>query len=202
MGDYETSARAGDWQTAFATLRKESLDNGYFPVRGISAGLSAEVVSDLFGGEGAKPFGIFALDCRLPLTLGRLSFIPQVYARAIVGENVPLAYANGIGGEIRGRYADQQLPFIGINNAAFRRNNLGIGRMDIRLRFGSNHYLSTVGNVCYDFEYFKGISEGELIWGAGLSYAYNTIVGPLKLTVHYSSLAQRVGAYFSVGFDF
>lgn len=202
VGDYETSARAGDWQSAFATLRKESLDNGYFPVRGISAGLSAEVVSDLFGGEGAKPFGIFAMDCRLPLTLGRLSFIPQVYARAIVGENVPLAYANVIGGEIRGRYADQQLPFIGINNAAFRRNNLGIGRMDMRLRFGSNHYLSAVCNVCYDFESFKGISEGELIWGAGLSYAYNTIVGPLKLTVHYSSLAQRVGAYFSVGFDF
>lgn len=202
VGDYETSARAGDWQSAFAALRKESLDNGYFPVRGISAGLSAEVVSDLFGGEGAKPFGIFAMDCRLPLTLGRLSFIPQVYARAIVGENVPLAYANVIGGEIRGRYADQQLPFIGINNADFRRNNLGIGRMDMRLRFGSNHYLSAACNVCYDFESFKGISEGELIWGAGLSYAYNTIVGPLKLTVHYSSLAQRVGAYFSVGFDF
>jgi len=202
VGQYESDAMEGDWQSLFAAVRKESLDNGYFPERGLSAGISAEALTDLFAPGKANYFGIVAFDARLPLSLGRLAFIPQVYGRSIIGENIPLAYANVIGGEFSGRYIDQQFPFIGINNAAFRRNNLAIGRMDTRLRLGSNHYLSAIGNVCYDFENYKGISEGELLWGCGLSYAYNTIVGPLRFTVHYSSLSRRIGAYFAVGFNF
>ena len=202
VGDYDSSALSGDWQSAFASFRKESLDNGYFPVKGMSAGVGAEAVTDLFGSGESGYFGILSADFRAPVTMGRFSLIPQAAARAVIGGNPPLAFANIIGGEIRGRYADQQLPFIGINNASFRRNNLGIARMDMRLRLGVNHYVSAIGNVCYDFDDFRKISAGELIWGAGLSYAYNTIVGPIKFTLHYNSLSGKVGAYFSIGFDF
>ena len=201
VGQYYAAAMEGDWQSLFASVRKESLDNGYFPERGMSAGIGAEALTDLFSSE-KNYFGVVSFDARLPLTLGRLAFIPQVYGRSIIGENIPLPYANVIGGEFRGRYIDQQVPFIGINNAAFRRNNMAVGRMDTRLRLGSNHYLTATGNVCYDFDAFKAISEGELLWGAGISYAYNTIIGPVRLTLHYNSLSEKIGAYFALGFNF
>lgn len=202
VGNYDVSSLHGDWQSAFASFRRESLDNGYFPEKGISAGLSAEALANLIDREPVNCFGTVSADLRFPVRLGRLAIIPHIYARSLIGDSIPVAYANVIGGEIRGRYADHQLPFVGINNAAFRRNNLAIGRMDARLRLGSNHYINAIGNVCYDFDSFKGISEGEMIWGCGLGYAYNTIVGPVRFTLHYNSMSQKVGAYFAIGFDF
>ena len=35
-----------------------------------------------------------------------------------------------------------------------------------------------------------------------ISLAYDSVVGPLKAQVFWSSLTRKVGAYLSVGFDF
>ena len=59
-----------------------------------------------------------------------------------------------------------------------------------------------MGNVGYDFVNFEQFTGGEMVGGAGLSYAYNSIVGPLKLQIHWSNLTQRVGAYLSLGYNF
>ncbi len=91
-----------------------------------------------------------------------------------------------------GRYVDQQIPFVGLGNSAFRRNCLAIARLDGRLRIGNNHYVTLMGNVGYDFVGFNEFAEGEFMSGAGLSYAYNSIFGPLKLQLHWSSITQRV----------
>ena len=115
---------------------------------------------------------------------------------------IPIQYANVIGGDMWGRYVDQQIPFVGLGNSAFRRNCLAIARLDGRLRIGNNHYVTLMGNVGYDFVGLNEFSEGEFMSGAGLSYAYNSIFGPLKLQLHWSSLTQRVGAYLSLGFVF
>ena len=51
VGQYYAAAMEGDWQSLFASVRKESLDNGYFPERGMSAGIGAEALTDLFSSE-------------------------------------------------------------------------------------------------------------------------------------------------------
>ena len=122
--------------------------------------------------------------------------------RFLFGDDIPIQYANVIGGDMWGRYVDQQIPFVGLGNSAFRRNCLAIARLDGRFRIGNNHYVTLMGNVGYDFVGFNEFSEGEFMSGAGLSYAYNSIFGPLKLQLHWSSLTQRVGAYLSLGFVF
>ncbi|MBO4340479.1 MAG: patatin-like phospholipase family protein [Bacteroidales bacterium] len=202
VGDYNQGLMKMDSQSAFASVRMETLDNGYFPGRGVSAGVGVRAVADLFSTTHRPVFGIMSLDGRLPMTLGSFALIPQVYARSLIGKDIPLCYANVVGGEIKGRYTEQQIPFIGLVNAAFRRNSVAVGRVDARLRLGNSHFISAIGNVCYDFETWKGIGQGDFIWGAGLSYAYSSIVGPLKLTLHYNSLTAKAGAYFSLGFDF
>ncbi len=97
---------------------------------------------------------------------------------------------------------EQQLPFIGISNAAFRRNFLALMRLDARYRIGKNHYLSLMGNVSYDWDHFVNFESGESVWGVGLGYGYNTIAGPIKAQVYWSSLTNRLGAYLSFGYNF
>ena len=101
-----------------------------------------------------------------------------------------------------GRYVDHQIPFIGINNAAFRRNNLAVVRADLRYLLARNNYLTASVNYARDFYSFKQFETGEDTWGVGLGYAYDTVVGPFKAIVHWSTMTRKVGFYFSLGFDF
>ena len=101
-----------------------------------------------------------------------------------------------------GRCGHHQLPFIGISNAAFRRNNLVVVRSDFRYEFLRNNYLTAAFNFSRDFFSFRQFETGENLYGFGLGYAYDTTVGPLKAIVHWSSMTRKVGAYLSFGFDF
>ena len=139
----------------------------------------------------------------MPVPIGpRVTLIPQGGLRFIFGDDIPIPYANVLGGEMAGRYVDHQLPFIGISNAAFRRNNLVVLRMDLRFQLARNNYLTGTFNYGRDFFSFRQFETGEDLWGAGVGYAYNTIVGPLKAIFHWSSVTRSLGFYASLGFDF
>ena len=202
VGNYDNAASVRNYQGAFVSARKNTLNSSYFPETGVSAGVRADIMANPFGKGSFQTFGIISADAVLPLSFWRFSLVPQGYLRFVMGDDIPLFYSNIIGGDIAGRYADQQIPFMGINNATFRRNYIGMGRLDLRYRAGSNHYITLTGNASWDFLNFSQVGSGELLWGVGAGYAYNTIVGPLKFDIHYSSLTGGLGAYVSVGFNF
>ena len=202
VGDYDSASQPNNFQGLFAQARKNTLDSSYFPETGLSAGFRAEVLCNPFSKTAVQTFGVLSADAVLPISFWRFSIVPQAYMRFAMGDQIPLFYANIMGGDIAGRYAEQQIPFMGINNATFRRNYIGVGRVDMRYHAGKNHYITLTGNASWDFLDFSHILGGELLWGVGAGYAYNTIVGPVKLDLHYSNLTGGLGAYFSVGFNF
>ena len=105
-----------------------------------------------------------------------------------------------------GRYLEQQMPFIGINNAAAMSKILGIARADLRLKVSSNNYMTAIYNYAVTTNDFKDFAN----WGTdvrdyhgfALQYTYNSIVGPLSFNVHWSDYTDKIGAYVSLGFDF
>lgn len=50
------------------------------------------------------------------LLTNRFALLPSVYGRVLIGKEIPYPYTNALGGYTYGRYAPQQLPFVGINN--------------------------------------------------------------------------------------
>lgn len=201
-GDYAFDLNLKDYPGAFVTGRVETLDNGYFPTKGVSAGFRAELVGRFFYPNEKPVFGVIQADGMIPLTVGRITIIPQANLRLLLGEDIPLLYANIMGGDTAGRYIDQQIPFIGLGTLAFRRNCLAVARLDARMNLWKNHYVSVLGNVSYDFVNFKEFLGGDINGGVGLSYAYNSIFGPLKLQLHWSTLTNAFGAYLSMGYNF
>ena len=202
VGDFDLRTGMFDYITPFVILRADDTDKGYFPTRGRSFGVEGQYVHSLAGGSKFR-FGVLSADGKIVVPIGKhFTIIPSAALRFTFGKDIPVTFTNVLGGQIPGRYIDQQLPFIGLNNAAIRRDNIIIARADLRYRFFRNNFITATVNYAHDFDSFDSFENGLDIWGWGLEYAYNSIVGPLRANVHYSTLTRKVGVYFSVGFDF
>ena len=203
VGTYVFPVRTVDYPGIFLDSRVETLDNTYFPTRGVSAGIRGDVISRNWEPDAPQKWmGIAAADFLVPATVNRFTLVTQGDFRFLMGREIPIGYANVLGGDLRGRYLDQQIPFIGFSGATFRRNCIAMLRLDARYCIARNHYVSLMGNAAYDWESFRNFKEGEFAGGVGLGYAYNSIVGPLKAQLQWSNLTKKVGFYVSAGYHF
>ena len=78
-------------------------------------------------------------------------------------------------------------------------------RSDFRFKLFKNNYLTAMVNFADSAPDFKGIfnsNESKGYIGAGVEYAYDSIVGPVKADIHWSNVTNSVGAYLSIGYDF
>ena len=201
-GNYDLYTGTKDYASVFAELVGDTFNKGYFPTAGFRAGVKASYVERI-GDKKLRPFGVVQVFGKAIGQIGEhFAMIPSANARFLFGNNIPPTYANVIGGDIEGRYLDHQIPFMGVDNAAFTRNYLVTARLDLRYRFLRNNYFTLSGNYARDFVSFKQFSEGRNIYGVGLEYAYDSIIGPIKGHIHWSNLYKRVGFYVSIGFDF
>ena len=202
IGDYDFGQLNNDFITGFIEGRADTFDDGYFPKKGYTAGLS---YGWTFGGfpEAFNNFHTVTADAKVVIPAGKIfAFIPSVNARFLFGAEVPVAYFNAMGGSLAGRYVDQQMPFIGVTNLSAMKNILTIFRTDYRFRLAKNHYLTGIVNYARDCDRFAEYGQGLGYFGAGAEYSYDTIFGPLSFNVHWSNLTNKVGVYLSAGYNF
>lgn len=206
IGDYDLGTLRNSYLSAFANVRAETFDNGYFPRKGFSLGLGYEFV---FQGlkHHVEPFHSVSLDFKaVAQSSGCFAFIPSVHARFLIGDEVSLPYMNLMGGAVPGRYLSQQIPFIGINYAVAMKNYLTSVGTDFRFRLFKNNYLTAMANYAFAFSEWNDFNDLNNkvtgVFGAGLKYSYDSIVGPVELDVHWSTKRRKAGAYINIGLYF
>lgn len=203
--EYETRYLKNDFVSIFMDARNYSLDDGYLPTLGHSVGLSYQWVFGSFPNR-FDSFHVFQFDAKKVLGNDDLAFIPSVNFRYLMGDDIPIPFTNIVGGTLAGRYMDQQIPFIGINYSAAMSKMMGLVRIDSRKKIAENNYVTLITNYVAAADKPKafvdwGPEVSDAI-GVGAAYTYNTIVGPVSFYLHWSSLSNKLGAYFSLGFDF
>lgn len=191
-----------DFPGIFLDARVETLDNGYFPTKGISAGVRGDFLYSGLDPETTKFTGIAAADVTWPLSFDRFTFLIKGNARLVFTGSAPLPLMNMVGGDMAGRYLDHQIPFVGVVGGQLRTDNILVGGVEARMRLGSNHYVSLMGNASLDFMEFSNIKDSYIFSGFGLGYAYNSIAGPLKAQLGWSSYTNKLNFYLSLGFNF
>ena len=204
-GDYDLGYLTNDFLSLFGNVRAETLNDGYFPTKGFSLGLGYEWV---FKGlkHHTDPFSAVTFDFKaVAQTKGCLAIIPSVYARYMFGGDPSLPYVNVMGGSMAGRYLDQQIPFIGVNYAAAMANFLAVTRADFRFRLFKNNYLTAMFNYAVSVADMKDFGNKDKIigvFGTGLKYSYDSIIGPVELDVHWASRFHKTGLYLNIGLYF
>jgi len=196
--------KAEDYFSYYCLAYLDTYDKRYYPDRGLSLRAGYSFYSNKF--LKYKHESIFsALDFNfasvIPVTR-RVKVLPALYGRILIGDQIPYAYLNYMGGEEPGRYSAQQLAFVGISHVERFDNTVLVSRVQVRYRLGSNHYLSLTGNYAKQEQNFFDILGGTDIWGGGVGYSYNSIVGPIGATFSLSNWTKELGFYFNLGYYF
>lgn len=203
VGDYDRKMLSNNYLSLFADARADTFDDGYFPKKGLNAGLSYEWV---FAGlpNSFQNFHVVSADFKAIVPGGDIfAFIPSVNMRFLFGNEIPLAYMNVVGGTMQKRYFDQQVAFVGKSNVASMRKLLTVFRTDFRFQVARNHYLKYILNYARDSDSFREYVGPELGWfGTGLEYSYDAFFGPVTLNLNWSNLSKKAGIYVGIGYNF
>ena len=201
---YKIARTSDNFLSFFVNGRNDNLDDAYVPTRGHSMGISYSWI--IGGQEKFSHIHQVQFDTKRVFGGDNVAFIPSLNIRMLFGDPAPVPYINTMGGSLAGRYLDQQMPFMGINNPAAMDRILGLGRADMRFKLYRNNYLTATYNYAIStdrLEYFEDWDEKVYgFHGVGLQYTYNSIIGPLSFNVHWSDYTKKVGTYVSIGFDF
>ena len=192
----------------FAKGHVYTMDDMYFPTRGLQLNLTGEYALLDFYDPTYAPVLDLGLDFRMAIPISpRLTFLPDIRLRSIIQLDddpfLRLSHVNFVGGALAGRYASDQIPFFGINHVLAMDDQLVDAVAELRFNPVGKFYISALGGLS-----FSEATIGELftkpapeLYAFGLKAAYDTIVGPIKANVHWCN-GQGWGAYISLGFDF
>lgn len=127
----------------------------------------------------------------------------SVNGRYIFGDDPEnMNMRNYVGGTMAGRYYEQQIPFIGFNGERFCSNLLTTVNLDLRFKVAKKCYLSLIGAAMHDADSFKEFKTKHATYAAALLFAYKSKMGPLTANLHWNSADNKVGIFFSAGYDF
>ena len=202
--DHNNSVKPEGFFSYYGLAHLETFDKRYYPTRGMSLKVDYSLYTDnLITYNDGAPFSAIGLDFESVLSITRrVKFIPSIYGRVLVGHDVPYPYLNCMGGDVAGRYVDQQLPFLGIQHLEIFDNSVVVAKVKVRYNIGRNHYISLAGNYAKQEANFFDIFGGDDIWGGGVGYSYDSIVGPIDFMFSLSDWSKKLGFYFNLGYYF
>lgn len=202
VGDYDLEHLTNDFVSLYLDARTDTFDDGYFPSKGVNAGVSYAWTFAGFPYR-APAFQALQADAKTVVPIGDVfAFMPSFNFRFLIGDDIPVAYFNAVGGSLPGRYVDQQMPFLGVTNLHTMKNMLTVYRADFRFKLAKNHYITGIVNYVRDCDSLKDYAYGPGYTGAALQYSFDTIFGPLSANVHWSDMTGKVGFYLSAGYSF
>jgi NTE family protein len=202
--------------TPFVNLEFDNLDDAYFAKHGYLARLTGRYHVDLTQTDSAHNWVKgncweigYAFQAYITPRDWKITIIPQIYGRWVFNNPIYHNLWNTYGGEIEGRHFESQMPFIGFNTVESASDKITIFRTDLRFNVKGNHYITATYNFLLDWIMIDIIHsgiEGTFIdaHGVGLKYSYNSPLGPVSLTLHWSRRYSYnlPGAYFSFGYTF
>lgn len=188
----------------FGELQVNTWDDAYFPTRGLQMFTSYTLTTDNFAKyQNGKPFFAIQTSWEGAIRLTpRFTLLPAFHARLIEGNTLPYSQQNTLGGEYRGRFLPQQLPFYGICNTELADNLLTIASAKFRYRLAHIHYISLSGSAAMNSHDLAHYWDGQFLYGINLTYSLQTPFGPLSVSSEYSNHTDKLNFYANIGFYF
>jgi NTE family protein len=190
----------------YGSLKMDTYDRVVYPRKGFQLHAETKLITDYESYRKSKyisPVLFFMLKYNQVNQLSKkVAFISGLTLGSVKGDSIPLTYNCFLGG-LGQNYTKGLIPFAGLKMMQRSAENALVGRLDIRYEFAHNHFLSLKSNVG---KLTNKVSElylfDKFIYGFGLTYGYNTYLGPLELTLMTSTEDPVLQTYVNIGFWF
>ncbi len=132
----------------------------------------------------------------------KLSLITQIYGGTVLGKNIPLPYSFYLGG-VSNHVWKGIFPFIGLNRMEVTGTSCLVARLDAQYELFNDNFITLKLNTGKaTTAQYNLLNTDNLLTGYGLSYGYNSLVGPIELTIMSSNDRKKVMFYLNLGFWF
>ena len=188
-----------------AQVNYNSEDNWHFPSRGSRFKAEYIYMTDNFTElDGKAGMSDINANWRTSFMVGRqLTIQPMFYGRLLLGPTTPLLLGNAIGGEWFGHYLQQQMPFAGLGNIEYVKNQFVAAQLQLQQRIGtSSHYLLLRLASAQQADKLENLLNEKTLLGGQLAYYYNTIFGPVGASIGYNNKTKKTHFYLNLGFEF
>jgi NTE family protein len=202
-----SSLRTGRIEESFLNvssfLKVDTYDKAFYPSKGGSLFAEAKIVKGIKEKSVFNPSLVLAFRYRNAFKISqKVSIIPSVNIGMAVSDTLPYQYRSFIGGANYGQFHNL-FPFVGMNFMQRSDYSALVAGCDLQYEFHHNHYLILKYNI--------GKTErhpGKLLWlansiqGLGLTYGYNSPIGPVEFTVMASNYTNKTLTFINLGYWF
>lgn len=194
--------------TVFANWRADTYDRSSFPTRGIQLDLKAKYIipvnqswSDNFFSN-ALMFQL-RLGKNIPLS-SRSTLQTRLYAGFTIKDDLPPPQHWFIlGGQSQNNYYDGFIPFYGMNFIEEAGLHTAVGTFAWQYNVYRKLYFTLKLDLgLIDVEFEELIKNPDLFVGAGVTFGYDSFIGPVELSLMGSNLNSGLMNFINIGYWF
>lgn len=188
-----------------AFINVDSYDQSFYPEKGVQFFSRMEWITDISGHSRSLDDAVrFTSSFEMPVRITRhLTLIPGFYAGFVKGDSIPQEYYLFCGGMNQSKILTGAFPFAGRQLLEISDKSMLIAVMNLRLNVARNHYLTFRANAGITSHEVNTLFENEKLYtGYGLTYGYNSIVGPVEFSFLRSGESDKSLTYLNIGFWF
>lgn len=190
--------------SAYGYFRMDTYDRAYFTHQGsqlfaeyrLSKGISQNLIAyNPVNTVSVRYFKAYPI-------LQRITLLTKFYACIASGDSVPRQYRSFLGG-LGAYHINNLIPFVGLNFMQ-RSGNVALAfKFDAQWRFWKENYATlswNVGNTASEAKNLMYINT--IASGIGLTYGYDSPIGPLEFTIMESNFSKTLMSYINIGYRF
>jgi NTE family protein len=182
----------------------DEFDNPNFPNSGWSFnGIIKAVTDNGWNYNKNRPFMLIGLKVKWAKQISdRVVVLPSINTQLSLASEAPIYYKPYIGGFQKTDYFGNYLQFAGLRRMELVADNIGYMRLDLRVRMWKKVYTTIISNMGIYSDHTISATNSKFILGGGISVAYDSVVGPVEVTLSSSNLHHSITPYFSLGYNF
>jgi len=193
----------------FVSFRSDTYDNRLYPRKGFQSVLVARYVFPLSEGWAREVFApalvtYFKYNQAIPM--GRkFTLRPGIFLGATIkGNNLsPIQDYFTFGGLNTSNYIENFQDFTGVKFSQRGGLFAAVLRMKLQYQLSKKHYLILRCDMGSNTENFNALlNRSNFMIGYGLTYSYNSFIGPLELTLMSSNQKKNLQAFVNIGYWF
>jgi len=185
---------------AYSYLRFDNLDKSYFPTNGLQVQIESKYITPVSNSNPSVPYVSLRLLRALPLNT--MFSLHYGLKGGVTLADSSEAYYHFLAGGMNSFAVKNSFRFLGYNYLELYGLNMIATQFDLQCTINKKHYVTLKSDVgSFKSKPIDLLTPKTIKYGVGISYGYNTFIGPLELTLMHSA-DHAVMAHFMVGFWF